>query len=169
MRVFGAAILILALTSIGISKAIEFRRCLTVMQDLILMLDSAKSELCTSRTPMNRIIERIEKNSRGEVKRFAGRLLLSMDRLGEAEFSSLWNETVTEAFASLPSDCISELTNLGTSLGRYNVDMQIEAIDRCTQVLTKNIDELRPQNGKMQKMYIGLYGGAGLIVAIMLI
>lgn len=169
MRVFGAAILILALTSIGISKALEFRKRLTVMQDLILMLDSAKSELCTSRMPMNRIIKRIEQNSRGDVKRFAEKLLLSMDRLGEAEFSSLWNETVTEVFASLPSDCISELTNLGTSLGRYNVDMQIEAIDRCKQVLVKNIDELRPQNGKMQKMYIGLYGGAGLIVAIMLI
>ncbi|MDO4815391.1 MAG: stage III sporulation protein AB [Bacillota bacterium] len=169
MRVFGAVVLVLALTSIGICKAIEFRKCLTVMHDLILMLDSVKSELCTSRTPMNRIIQRIEQNSRGEVNRFAGSLLASMDRLGEAEFSSLWRDTATDVFGVLPQDCITELSELGTCLGRYDMDMQLEAIDRCKHKISNNIDDLRPKNGKIQKMYIGLYGGTGLIIAIMLI
>ncbi len=169
MKCLGAVMLTAALTAIGISKAAECRKRLSVLQSVLLMLDIIKSELCTNRATIIRIIECIKQSARGDVKRFADKLKGSMDRLGEVEFSTLWHEAVTETLAVLPEECLSELISLGASLGRYNADMQGEAIDRCKLTFNRSLEELRPQSAKMQKMYIGLYGGVGLIAAVMLI
>lgn len=169
MRIIGAVVLTVALTAMGTCRAIEYRKRINVMQELVLMLELMKSELGTSSASMNRIIKRIQKCCSGDIKKFADALLRSMDRLGETEFSVLWQEAEKETLSVLNPDCFSEISSLGESLGKYNADMQIDAIERCRRAVVGSINEIKPQSGKIQKMYIGLYGGAGLIVSVMLI
>lgn len=73
----------------------------------------------------------------------------------------------------LPAKHISTLTvsrqGLGGSLGKYESAMQCAAIGRCIDELSAEQKSLRETLGTNKRMYIGIGGAAGLIIAIVLI
>ena len=61
------------------------------------------------------------------------------------------------------------LEELGASLGRYDSTMQCTAIDRCINEISLEQQTLRLSLSSNKRMYIGIGGATGLIIAIVLI
>lgn len=169
MRLLGAFMIVTAMSMIGILKYAEYKKCCNVLRDISSMLELMKSEICTYHAPINRVLDRIYSGFDGEIKDFAKELTASLDLLGDRGFSRLWVDAALKTLNFIPNDCMKELKLLGTSIGRYNTEIQSEALDRCEAYFIKKYNEWQLQLKAKEKMYIGLYSGAGLIAAIAMI
>lgn len=169
MRYIGAVFVIVSLFAAGVCKARECRMCCDTLQSAIAMLDLISSEICTMRSPINRLTKRMEACLEGEIKCFASKLSSELDRLGEERFCAIWRSALISCVSSLPEDCLEAVVSLGNSIGRYDSEMQKQSLDGCRAVLCAHLELIRPELKSRQKMYIGLFGGIGMIVAIVLI
>lgn len=169
MRYLGAVFVIAALSAMGIAKAAELKTNLQVLQNALLMLELIKSEICTMRVPMIKAVEKAASSCKGSVKSFAECLSDSMDRLGDIDFGTLWRGAAEKTLTSIPQECFDAIVNLGNTLGRYDCQMQAQAIDSCAEILTAVSAKRRDELKNSQKMYVGLYSGAGVIIAVILI
>lgn len=169
MRYIGAIFVISSLLFAGISKASECKKCCKTLQNLILMLNLLKNEICTARTPVNRIMSKAAAGFQGEVSQFAEMVCKEIENLGEKDFSEIWSNSANKSLLSIPNECLCEIFGLGTSIGRYNAELQALDIDRCSNTLNAYLANYQPELKNKQKMYIGLYGGIGMIVAVVLI
>ena len=169
MRYIGAVFVIASLLFTGISKASECKKCCKTLRNSILMLNLLKNEICTARTPVNRIMSKAAAGFQGEVSQFAEMVCKEIENLGEKDFSEIWSNSANKSLLSIPNECLCEIFGLGTSIGRYNAELQALDIDRCSNTLNAYLANYQPELKNKQKMYIGLYGGIGMIVAVVLI
>ena len=169
MRLLGAIMIVSAMSMIGILKYAEYKKCCNVLREITAMLELMKSEICTYHAPINLVFDRVYSGFDGEISDFAKELMASLDSLGDREFSELWADAALKTLDCIPPDCMKELKLLGTSIGRYNAEIQCEALDRCAAFFVKKHNEWQLQLKAKEKTYIGLYSGAGLIAAIAMI
>lgn len=169
MRYIGAVLVIASLMFAGINKALGCKKCCKSLQNSVLMLNLIKNEICTARTPINRIMSKVSTSFDGEVRQFAETVCNEFNNLGEKDFPEIWSKSANEALLSIPTECLCEISQLGTSIGRYNSELQALDIDRCSNALNVYLANYQPDVKNKQKMYIGLYGGIGMIVAVVLI
>mgnify|MGYP000201809756 CR=1 FL=1 len=67
------------------------------------------------------------------------------------------------------NNCGCGKCTIGSSLGRYDSAMQCEMLDRCINELSAEQNALRKTLCANKRMYIGIGGSVGLIIAIVLI
>jgi len=169
IKVLGSAIFLISLSAVGVKKATELRKSLRSITSAICVLSVYKSELSTSRAAMSKIAHVLSSSQDSGVRRFGNCLKINAHSIGEKDFSEIWVDAVKTAFNTMPDDCLRDLCALGAYIGRYEIDAQLEAVDRCISGITVRAEELKPKCALEGKMYIGLYSGIGLIVSVMLI
>ena len=64
---------------------------------------------------------------------------------------------------------IVSVKSLGSSLGRYDAEIQCAAIERCMALLSQEQQAFSSGLSANKRMYIGISSGTGLIIAIMLL
>lgn len=169
MKIAGMFLVVGAMCFVGVTKYCDCKKCCYELKQMISILELLEGEISTRRSPVNTIIERMKNCFDGAAQSFASQLSELMPMLGETDFCSMWKESAYNAFSSVPQDCLSEFVAVGASLGKYTVNIQCEAIGRCTEQLRRRYTELQPELADKRKLYLALYGGAGLIMAIALI
>lgn len=169
MTYFGAIILVISALYIGVSKAREERLRVKTLRELCSALEILKNEICTNRTSLGKLISMQSLHSSDALDSFFSELEKCFSDLGDRRFSDIWNECIESSLSILPDKSKGELIALGNSLGRYDSDLQMQAIQRCAYALECECEAL--ENGLLnnEKMYIGLSGGTGLILALMLV
>ncbi len=169
MTYFGAIILVISALYIGVSKAREERLRVKTLRELCSALEILKNEICTNRTSLGKVISMQSLHSSDELTSFFSDIEKSFYDLGNRRFSDIWNECIENSLSILPDKAKNELIALGNSLGRYDADLQKQAIERCAYALQRECETLESVLINNEKMYIGLSGGAGLILALMLV
>lgn len=169
MTYLGAIILVISALFIGISKAREERLRVKTLRELCSALEIIKNEICTNRTSLGKVISMQSLHSSDALNSFFSELENGFSNLGDRRFSNIWNECIKNSLGILSEKAKNELIALGSNLGRYDADLQKQAIERCAYALQRECEALESVLVNNEKMYIGLSGGAGLILVLMLV
>ena len=169
MKTIGAILIFLSAAFWGISQAKQIKDRNCFLKETISMLEIMKNEICTNRVTVKSILKSLENNRFIYISCFIDGLKEAMDALGEESMSEIWSECVNRYLRILSPQAQYALNSLGHSIGRYDIQKQSTAFDRCIQGLSAEEAEDSRQLKSNEKMYIGLGSGAGAIAALLLI
>lgn len=169
MNMIGAMLIMLSCTAAGIMKARSLSELDKTYGALIAALTLIKSEIATLSPPLDEAFERAAGLANGDVGRFMSQVRRDFEKLGEDSFCGIWCSAARDDLQSLSERALSAVEELGASLGRYDGAMQCAAIDRCINEMSLEQQNLRLLLGANKRMYIGVGGAMGLIIAIVLI
>lgn len=100
---------------------------------------------------------------------FIGSLEAGLSNLGSRSFAQIWCECVEKELVLLDKSGRQAVKDLGSSIGKYDAELQAASIDRCISELNNEYAKLNEGLRNNEKMYIGLGTGIGLIFAIILV
>ena len=169
MNLIGAMLIMLSCTAAGIMKARSLSELDKTYGTLIAMLTLIKNEIVTLSAPLDEAFERAAGLANGDVGRFMSQVRHDFEKLGEDSFCGIWCSAARDNLQGLSERALSAVEELGASLGRYDGAMQCAAIDRCINEMSLEQQNLRLLLGANKRMYIGVGGAMGLIIAIVLI
>ncbi len=169
MSYIGAILLTASAALIGIFKAAELKKSVEILSELTSLLELLRNEICTRRTPMKQVLSVKALPEYKYIQPFVLSLDERLKLLGNKSFAHIWAECITESITNLSEESRNSLVNLGSSLGRYDAQLQAASIDRCIGDLEREYKSIYENLKCNQKMYIGLGTGMGLIVSIILI
>lgn len=169
MRYLGAVTVIISALLIGIGKAREEKQKVLMLRELCAFLEMMKNELCSERKSICKFFFDESLNEFSALSKFSQLMRSRLRTLGEKRFSSIWSEIVNDSFSGLPQKSLSALLTLGSSIGKYDSDIQKSAFERCMLILQGECLQAEASLKNNEKMYIGLGGCAGTILALMLI
>lgn len=169
MNWLGAAIIIAACSAIGIKKACLLGSTEKCYAALISMLELFKGEICTRRAPMDEVLAILEESAAKPVRQFVSDAGEQLELLGEHSFAELWSGCAEKHLQQLSPASIACVKDLGSSLGRYDAEMQCAAIERCMALLLQEQQDFKAGLNANKRMYIGIGSGTGLIIAILLL
>lgn len=167
MRIIGAIILTAAAASLGIVKARELKCCSDTLCELNVMLEIMKNEIYTRRSPLKKAILCVPAGR--YTRKFIDKLYEELKSLNERTFSQIWSECVNNCLMHLSDEQKSALKELGSTLGRYDAELQAQALDRCMASLSNDYSRLYVELSSKRKMYIGAGTCMGLILSIILL
>ncbi len=169
MSYVGAILITVSAALIGFSKAYELKKSVETLSELVSLLELLRNEICTRRTPMKQVLSTGFISGYKHIKPFVLSLNEHLSLLGNKSFSQIWAECIADSITNISDESRSCLVNLGSSLGRYDAQLQAASIDRCISELEHEYKSIYQNLKSNQKMYIGLAAGMGLIVSIILI
>lgn len=169
MNLIGAALIMLGCTVAGIIKARSLSETDKTYGALISALSLMKSEISSRAAPLDEVLRIIGNTANGEVGRFVLTVSSDFPKLGEESFCDIWSKAAQSSLQSVSQRSLSAVKTLGSSLGRYDSAMQCEMLDRCINELSAEQNALRKTLCANKRMYIGIGGLVGLIIAIVLI
>ena len=169
MRYVGAITICLAALFIGLSRAREEKVKTQLLRELCSLLEIMKSEISDNKTALIKLFSMQNLNSFELIFPFIESINMGISSIGDRRFNDIWCGCVSEKLSILPEKSMSALLSLGNSLGRYDAEMQKSSIERCIAKVSAECEAAENSLKNNEKMYIGLGGGAGAILALMLI
>ena len=88
---------------------------------------------------------------------------------GIYSFFALWKNALGSAPALPEGEAVKALEELGTVLGRYELETQLRAVEGCRAVLCRRLDALRQSLPQTKRLTLGLSLAAAALVGIILI
>jgi stage III sporulation protein AB len=169
MNLIGAMLIMLGCAAAGIMKAHGLGELDKTYSSLISALMLMKSEISSRASALDDVMNVARSSAAGDTARFIGTVIENFSILGEKSFCTIWSSAAESCLQSISQRSLSAVKVLGGSLGKYESAMQCAAIGRCIDELSAEQKSLRETLGTNKRMYIGIGGAAGLIIAIVLI
>lgn len=163
----GAVLIISACGGFGFCLGSEHRREERLLRSLIRGLDFMVSELHFHATQLPELCGLAGKECGGEV----GQVFSSLSRELEQQLSPNVSTSMESALASspLPPITLRNLQVLGTSLGRFDLDGQLNGLEAVREASRKDLEALTANREVRLRNYQTLSLCAGAALAIVLI
>lgn len=158
------AALLFALRQIGCKKREE-----EGLASFCAMLEQLVGLLGSEAAPMPELISALILRSDGCASAFLQTLAGSMDRLGERCFFELWKNALDASSIALEPEDRQTLEELGSVLGRYELETQLRAVESCRTALCRRLDALRQELPQMKRLTLGFSLAASAFIGIILI
>ena len=120
----------------GVSYTALKKEQLNELEALCHLLRLMRDELETRALPLPELAAQLETRTEDTGKALLSGLLRRLPELGSRDFKSIWEECVTENVKQ-SVEAARLLCTLGSFLGRYDVDSQLEAICSCREAMEK--------------------------------
>mgnify|MGYP002676200259 FL=1 len=127
MRIIGIMLIAAAAVYGGASYTALKREQLNELEALCHMLRLMQDELETRALPLPELAAQLEARTEDAGKTLLSELLRRMPELGSRDFQNIWEESVTESVKH-SEGAARLLCKLGSFLGRYDVDSQLDAL-----------------------------------------
>lgn len=167
MRIIGIMLIAAAAVYGGVSYTALKREQLNELEALCHMLRLMQDELETRALPLPELAAQLDMRTENAGKALLSGLLRRLPVLGSQDFQSIWKESVTES-VRYSGEAARLLCTLGSFLGRYDVDSQLEAIRSCREMLEKlrtTAAEALPQTRRLG-MGLALTSGALIVITL---
>ena len=167
MRIIGIMLIAAAAVYGGVSYTALKKEQLNELEALCHMLRLMQDELETRALPLTELASLLEARTENAGKVLLSGLLLRLPELGSQDFQSIWEESVTESVKH-SDEAARLLCTLGSFLGRYDVDSQLEAIRSCREAMEKlrtGAAEALPQTRRLG-MGLALTSGALIVITL---
>lgn len=161
----GAVLFTLACTLAGVSAAMKLRKRARELSELHRFTELLSFELARFAPPMPELFERLAVAAPGAGGKVAKALCESLPRLGDEEFSALWEQ----ALGTVAGPEREALTALGRVLGRYGAREEIEAAEACASRLALLQAEAEQVARERGKLTVGLAAAMGATASILLL
>ena len=117
--------------------------------------------------PLPELAAQLDTRTENAGKALLSGLLRRLPELGSRDFQNIWEECVAESVKH-SEEAARLLCTLGSFLGRYDVDSQLEAIRSCRETLEKlrtTAAEALPQTRRLG-MGLALTSGALIVITL---
>ena len=139
------------------------------LESIAALLEQMGAELAARLTPLPELIELLGGRVPGPAKDFLARLGTAMSNLGDESFYMIWSRCVKLSFKQLMADELQMLTELGNTLGRYELQRQLQALDVCAGLIRVRAAQYRQELPGKRKLHMGLACASGALLVIVLI
>jgi len=167
MRLLGAALLVGGCAGVGWRHKKAMVEAVRALEDMIAALDRLRSELMTNRTPLPALTEELARSGPGAVRCVFAAAAEGLRAPDGEGFAALWARSLRRCGA-LGGGAVTALEHLGAVLGRYGVDEQASAIDRCTAHLERELTAAREKLRREGVLAPALGTAAGLVGSVLL-
>jgi len=167
IKLIGAGLILAGCGGCGIRIAMLHRREVAALHQLVQVLDGMVCELEYRLTPLPELCRLGSEYATGTVQRFFISLADAMDAQLSPDVR-LCTATVLNQTKAMPLQTAMELENLGQTLGRYDLQGQINALRQCKQSCLNRLKGLEHQQTQRLRSYQTLGFCAGLALAILL-
>ncbi len=168
---FAGALLIIAGTAaIGGRSALRYRNRVRSLESLVSALGLMRSEICDRLTPMPELLEMLSREAGQPASRLFANVSRRMSELGARPFPDIWRQAVSDTPELLLSGreeaCLSEL---GFSLGRYDVPQQRAAITYTARRMSDYAAAAERERSSNSRLHAFLGVAAGVLAVVVLI
>ena len=169
MKFLGFLLIIGSSALLGMNYSAEKKARINDLQAFISMLEILCAELNNRLYPLPELFENISSKLEGRAASFANLLKLNMYVLGEKNFETIWYESYFVSGAALSDKENNEILSLGKTLGRYDLETQLAAIEACILSL-KECEKMESfEFPKLRQLSLGVSLSAGMLLAIFLV
>ena len=167
MKWLGALLIFAGCSGVGIYMAIQYCKEVRELKQLIGALDFMSSELQYRLTPLPDLCHSVSKECAGKLRTFFATLSEELDKQIKPEIKSCVRSAIQKAdqFSVNMKDL---LLQLGSSLGRFDLSGQIQAIDSVRQESRKLLQQM--EEGKLTRVRsyqtLGICAGAAIVVIL---
>ena len=133
------------------------------------VLEHMKGELCTSLLPLPQLFKRLSERLNGEAKEFSDELSRSLVNLGEENFSALWEKSAKKELPYLNEEEMKSFSSLGLILGRFQLEIQLEAIEKTEKLLGEHLNSAKESLPAEGKLRFGVSTGAAFLIVLWLL
>lgn len=152
----------------GASYTALKREQLNELEALCHMLRLMQDELETRALPLPELAAQLEARTEDAGKTLLSELLRRMPELGSRDFQNIWEESVTESVKH-SEGAARLLCKLGSFLGRYDVDSQLDALRSCREAMEKLRTAAAEALPQTRRLGMGLSLTSGALIVITLI
>ena len=152
----------------GASYTALKREQLNELEALCHMLRLMQDELETRALPLPELAAQLEARTEDAGKTLLSELLRRMPELGSRDFQNIWEESVTESVKH-SEGAARLLCKLGSFLGRYDVDTQLDALRSCREAMEKLRTAAAEALPQTRRLGMGLALTSGALIVITLI
>jgi stage III sporulation protein AB len=157
-------------TAWGLDGMMKLRGRCKSLSALTAALGVMRSEICDRLTPISELAEMLGREAQYPADMFFRNLREGMGELGCARFSSIWQNAVTGTpQLQLSAREALTLSELGVSIGRYNVDEQREAllyVQGKMEEYAAGAERAREANSKL-RVFLGVAAGVFAVVILL--
>ena len=168
MRIIGIMLIAAAAVYGGVSYTALKKEQLNELEALCHLLRLMQDELKTRALPLPELAAQLETRTEDTGKALLSGLLRRLPELGSRDFKSIWEECVTENVKQ-SVEAARLLCTLGSFLGRYDVDSQLEAICSCREAMEKLCTSAAEALPQTRRLGMGLALTSGELIVITLI
>lgn len=168
MRIIGIMLIAAAAVYGGASYTALKREQLNELEALCHMLRLMQDELETRALPLPELAAQLEARTEDAGKTLLSELLRRMPELGSRDFQNIWEESVTESVKH-SEGAARLLCKLGSFLGRYDVDSQLDALRSCREAMKKLRTAAAEALPQTRRLGMGLALTSGALIVITLI
>lgn len=168
MRIIGIMLIAAAAVYGGASYTALKREQLNELEALCHMLRLMQDELETRALPLPELAAQLEARTEDASKTLLSELLRRMPELGSRDFQNIWEESVTESVKH-SEGAARLLCKLGSFLGRYDVDSQLDALRSCREAMEKLRTAAAEALPQTRRLGMGLALTSGALIVITLI
>ena len=169
MRMLGFVLLQTAAIVCAHRHVKEKRLANDALRDFCDMLDQLQGLLENDASPMPELLRKLSARCKGEARAFADALCDSTRDLGKRSFQELWQKVCLEKTTLAGKNAAQELEALGGILGRYDLDVQTEAVTTCKKALRHALDQRQDKQAQEAYTTVGLSLSASLLLGILLL
>ena len=148
--------------------ASRYRFKISVFQQLICASNYMICELQYRPTPLPRLCQMASEQSQGCVKKIFHELALELESqiLPDARRCMV---AVLNRYADLPIECQQILCELGSNMGKFNLQGQVSALESAKAIATEQLEALKKNKDIRLRSYQTLGLCAGAAIAILLV
>lgn len=169
MSLIGAVMILAACVLAAMRMVREETSRLRTLRELSAALARLQAEMNLHLTDLPSLAKSLGGECSDRAGRFFAGLSAKLDKLGEKSFPQLWAENVRELLPELEAEDREAFLRLGQTLGRYELDEQLAAIERCRATLDRSASQLAQCLPERRRLAFGLMSAAGALLCILLI
>ncbi len=164
MKLLGAVLIIVGCGGIGFSMCHTHRRLEQALEQLMRSLDWMVWELNCRMPPLNALCRGAAQVSKGSVRRVLDKLAQELDAQVTPDASSCMTAALAKV-PNLPPQLTEHFQNLGTSLGHFDLQGQIAALESASMLCRRDLDEL----GRNRQLRLRNYQTLGICTGVALV
>ncbi|MCR5664802.1 MAG: stage III sporulation protein AB [Oscillospiraceae bacterium] len=169
MKLLGALAVMAACVSAGVRLNRERAEELALLRELCRGVERVHAELATSLRPLPELCAQLGGELSGAAGAFFRSLAESMPALSQQSFFELWQSAAGRSLSALAPEERSALLQLGQALGRFELQEQLGACERCRESLADAAAERKERSRNERKLTLALSGAAGALLCLLLL
>ena len=165
IKLIGAVLVVASCGYCGFLVASNYRKQVTTLSQLVYLMDYMECELQYHYTPLPQLCRQTAAEGKGILRQIFHTLAICLEDQITPDVSICMEQTISH-FAGCPSQTLEVLRLLGHSIGRFDMDGQLKALEYVRAECRKRLEKLtKNQDAKLRSYQtLGLCAGAALCI-----
>ena len=169
LKILGSLMLLCGSTGIGVLQIKHMDTRIRTLQSMVCALEVMERELSFRIPLLEEMLAAAVQATKGPTKMFFSSCKNELNKGLNKPFCEIWRQKAQEQFLVLKKSDLAPILALGSVLGRYDSEGQLQAIVRTQKALEQECSNAVIERSNKGKVYRALSTTAGLFLLILLL